>query len=279
VKKTTAEVVAIPLEWSARPQPSTMLAAILGGSSMKARVPAPANRARPRAASGAPGGKRPSTDHGNDMYLDAPVFLSEPKEIPVPRPPVARPGRGPLPYREAMELTGRRLHEQYSRDCAGVQVLQWLRRPPLTLAEEVRFWERVIDWLPKLFALKQELDQRVRAGRMSHEDARVQMRFQMRKVFPPGYALGTEPDELARARCALSKARWQLVARQQHGQTPLERRLEGLGQAPVVDPVNPTSAHHHVDRDGDITQKVREANVAFHVGRHDPDTRTLHALH
>jgi hypothetical protein len=166
------------------------------------------------------------------MYLDAPVSLSEPEEIPGQPPPVSRPGGGPLPYREAIALTERKLHEQYARDCAGVQVLQWLRRPPLTLAEEARFWERVIDWLPKLFALKQGLDRRVREGRMSHEDARVQMRFQMRKVFPPGYALGSEQDELARARCALSKARWQLVARQQHGQTPLERRLEGLDQAP-----------------------------------------------
>ena len=141
--------------------------------------------------------------------------------------PEASPGHGPLPYREAIEQMERRAFEDYSRACAGVNVLQWLRRPPLSLAEEIAFWERVIIWLPRLFNLKREAERRAREGRMTMDEARAIVRLQMNRVFPPGYALGSLADELARARCALSKVRWQHAARQNRGRTPLERRLHG----------------------------------------------------
>ena len=136
-------------------------------------------------------------------------------------------GDSPLPYREAIEQMERSAFEDYSRACAGVNVLQWLRRPPLSLAEEIAFWERVIIWLPRLFDFKREAERRAREGRMTVDEARAIVRRQMNRVFPPGYALGSLADELARARCALSKVRWQHAARQNRGRTPLERRLHG----------------------------------------------------
>ncbi len=142
--------------------------------------------------------------------------------------PTTGPGHGPLPYREAIEQMERRAFEDYSRACSGVNVLQWLRRPPLSLGEEIAFWEKVLTWLPRLFDLKREVERRAREGRMTMDEARATVRLQMNRVFPPGYALGSLADELARARCALSKVRWQLAARQNRGRTPLERRLQGL---------------------------------------------------
>src|SRR5258705_9740141 len=49
----------------------------------------------------------------------------------------------PLPYREATEQTERKLFEDYTRACAGVNLLKVLRREPMSPLEEVRFWERV----------------------------------------------------------------------------------------------------------------------------------------
>jgi hypothetical protein len=141
--------------------------------------------------------------------------------------PAAGPGHGPLPYREAIEQMERRAFEDYSRACSGVNVLQWLRRPPLSLGEEIAFWEKVLTWLPRLFNLKREAERRASEGRMTMDEARAIVRLQMNRVFPPGYALGSLADELARARCALSKVRWQHAARQNRGRTPLERRLHG----------------------------------------------------
>ena len=141
--------------------------------------------------------------------------------------PAAGPGHGPLPYREAIEQMERRAFEDYSRACSGVNVLQWLRRPPLSLGEEIAFWEKVLTWLPRLFDLKRKAERRAREGRMTMDEARATVRLQMNRVFPPGYALGSLADELARARCALSKVRWQHAARQNRGRAPLERRLHG----------------------------------------------------
>lgn len=145
--------------------------------------------------------------------------------------PAAGPGHGPLPYRKAIEQMERRAFENYSRACSGVNVLQWLRRPPLSLGEEIAFWEKVLTWLPRLFDLKREAEHRAREGRMTMDEARAIVRLQMNRVFPPGYALGSLADELARARCALSKVRWQHAARQNRGRTPLERRLHGAPAA------------------------------------------------
>jgi outer membrane protein OmpA-like peptidoglycan-associated protein len=150
--------------------------------------------------------------------------IGEPPQGP---PPADGPGHGPLPYREAIEQMERRAFADYSRACSGVNVLQWLRRPPLSLVEEIAFWEKVITWLPRLFDLKRAAERRAREGRMTMDEARATVRLQMNRVFPPGYALGSLADELARARCALSKVRWQHAARQNRGRTPLERRLHG----------------------------------------------------
>ena len=141
--------------------------------------------------------------------------------------PEASLGRGPLSYREAIEQMERRAFEDYSRACAGVEVLRWLRRPPLSLGKEIAFWEKILAWLPRLFDLKREAERRAREGRMTVDEARAIVRYQMNRVFPSDYALGSLADELARARCALSKVRWQHAARQNRGRTPLERRLHG----------------------------------------------------
>jgi hypothetical protein len=146
--------------------------------------------------------------------------------------PAVGPGHGPLPYREAIEQMERRAFEDYSRACSGVNVLQWLRRPPLSLDEEIAFWEKVLTWLPRLFDLKREAERQAREGRMTMDEARAIVRLNMNRVFPPGYALGSLADELARARCALSKVRWQYAARQNRGRAPLERRLHGQPAGP-----------------------------------------------
>lgn len=51
---------------------------------------------------------------------------------------------------------------------------------------------------------------------------------------------------------------------------PLANIIRAVQNAP--NPDNPTSAHYYVDRNGAITQMVREANVAFHVIGHNGDS-------
>jgi hypothetical protein len=68
-------------------------------------------------------------------------------------PDNTKPRRGPLPWREAMQLADRRLFDDYSRACAGVRVLEVLRRDA---TDPIVFWERVIRWLPKLFEIKRK---------------------------------------------------------------------------------------------------------------------------
>ncbi|MBI4491094.1 MAG: hypothetical protein HY694_18585 [Deltaproteobacteria bacterium] len=138
----------------------------------------------------------------------------------------SRPGRQPLPYREAMEETERKLFDEYTRACAGVRLLEWLTREPMSPLDQVRFWEKVLRWLPKIFELKRELDRLVREGRISRAVAVAILNAELYRVFPRGYALGTEQDELARARCALSKARWEFFAQQHRGKVPGRRLLQ-----------------------------------------------------
>ncbi len=118
---------------------------------------------------------------------------------------------GTPPYREAMQQTERGMYEDYQRACDGVRVLEFLRRGEPS--DPVVFWEQVIKWLPKLFQIKRDGEQRVRAGTMTRRDFERDLRTQIHHVFPSGYALGTEDQELAKARCALAKARWQKQAR------------------------------------------------------------------
>ncbi len=140
-------------------------------------------------------------------------------------PGLGQPGAGTLPYRQAMEQTERALFDEFTRACGGVRTLEVLRRNGTSLLERVRFWEKVVGWLPKIFELKRLLDERVRAGRMTRAEADATLARQMRHVFPSGYALGTEETELAKAHCALAKARWQFFAQQHRGTIPGGGRL------------------------------------------------------
>jgi hypothetical protein len=155
------------------------------------------------------------------------------------------PGR-PVPYREAVEQTERKFFDEYTRACAGVRVLQMLRREAMSPAEQVHFWEKVIDWLPKIFEIKRLLEEKVRAGQMSHADADANLSSQMRHVFPPGYALRSLDSELAAARCALSKARWQFMVWQRTGRIPGERRLlHGLSEMSLTFPIAARTRYSH----------------------------------
>ena len=111
-------------------------------------------------------------------------------------------------------------------------------REPMSPLEEVRFWEKVIDWLPKIFEIKRLLEEKVRAGQMSRADADANLASQMRHVFPPGYALSKLDTELAAARCALSKARWQFMVWQRRahsGRKKVVARAAGnVAELPVA---------------------------------------------
>ena len=134
--------------------------------------------------------------------------------------------RTPLPYREAMERAARQSFDEYARACAGVSVLQQLRRAP---ADPVKFWEKVITWLPKLFDIKRKGELLIRAGKKTRAEIQQTLRWQMRHVFPPGYALGTEQEELAKARCALAKARWSAQAKYSSAAPfPMQQPLNGM---------------------------------------------------
>jgi hypothetical protein len=163
------------------------------------------------------------------MYLTSPANLGEPE------PSQVRPGQT-LPYREALEETERRQREEYERDCQGIRVLETLERVALSPLERVRRAEQVLKLVPDVFRLKRILAERVRSGRMPPAQASAVMAGNLRRLgFPAGYALLNEPHELARARCALSKARWEFMAWQRTGRIPRERRLlhGRLGEPPA----------------------------------------------
>jgi len=162
------------------------------------------------------------------MYF-GPVSLREAESVS------RSPGAGPLPYREAMEETERRQWEEYSRDCQGVRMIETLQRTSSSPLEQVQHAERVLRVMPAVFRLKREGEARVRRGTMSYGQLSATISELLTRMgFPQGYALSSEADEIARARCALSKARWQFMVFQRTGRVPGERRLlHGvLGQAP-----------------------------------------------
>ena len=115
---------------------------------------------------------------------------------------------GPPTYREAMEITERGLRSEYTKACAGVHLLRPPPKEPEDLRERVLFWERVVGWLPKMFKLRDDLAQLVRRGKLSRAEAKEQLDDQLKVVFPPNYVLWMEEGEMAKARCALAKARW-----------------------------------------------------------------------
>jgi hypothetical protein len=165
------------------------------------------------------------------MYFDIPDDWtgegrpgSSPSGLPTGRP------HGPLPYRQAQEAMERRLMAEMGRDCANVNVLQTLEREARTPADQVRWLERKVAAMPRIVqghALLRDLFARRRAGRLS--DAQLQAALMgavhafpeiMEFPFPRGYAVGTVADEAARARCELSRARWELLVFDRTGRVP-----------------------------------------------------------
>jgi hypothetical protein len=161
------------------------------------------------------------------MYLTSPSGFGDDEPQPV------RPGE-PLPYRQAIEETERRQHQEYLRDCAGQEMIQVLERQALSPLERVQRAERVLRVMPAVFRMKREGEARVRAHRMSFAEFNATLSdLLVRMGFPRGYALGSEADELARARCALSKARWEFLVFQRTGRIPGRLIRPKLGEAPV----------------------------------------------
>jgi hypothetical protein len=128
----------------------------------------------------------------------------------------------PLPYREAMEQTERGSYEEYRRDCAGITTLERLERQAVSPLERVRGLERRLRVIPYLFEMRREINQDTDPAR---RQARLRQ-FQAERVegdfpqFPRGYALSSEEDELARAQCELSKARWEFIRFMRQGRVP-----------------------------------------------------------
>lgn len=159
-------------------------------------------------------------------------------------PGVGGPGE-PLPYREAMESTERGLYEEYRRDCAGVQVPRRLERSEVySPREEVERLERTVKNLPKILAQREEKVKKITmslpaiANRLkgqsvwgplgrpdfvepSEQEKEAEEQLRLRRDlqkwdeaviwprFGRDYVLGSIEVELARARCELSRARWE----------------------------------------------------------------------
>jgi hypothetical protein len=164
------------------------------------------------------------------------MYFGEANDLPTEgRPgllPRATPpgSRTPLPYREAMEAMERRQMADMARDCANVNVLQTLERTARTPAERVAWLERKIAAMPRIIEghrLLRELIARYRAGRLTDAQLQAAGRGLLHAFpeinefpFPPGYAAGTVAQEVARTRCELSRARWELMAFDRTGRVP-----------------------------------------------------------
>jgi hypothetical protein len=137
-----------------------------------------------------------------------------------------QPGTRPAPAAgdgRAIEDFATRQRDAVLRDCAGIRVLEWLDR--FSPAERVCHWEKVLRVLPNVFRFKAESDRRVRDRRLSPTEAGAMLaRLLERMGYPRGYALGSEADEMARARCKLAQARWAFCAAHCYGPA-LGRRL------------------------------------------------------
>jgi hypothetical protein len=138
--------------------------------------------------------------------------------------------RRPLPYREAVEAMERRLMADMGRDCANVSVLQTLERVARTPAERVTWLERKVAAMPRLIEghrFLREMTARFRAGRLTQAQlhaARMGVLHAFPEIsefpLPRGYALGTVDQEVARTRCELSRARWELMVFDRTGRVP-----------------------------------------------------------
>jgi hypothetical protein len=163
------------------------------------------------------------------------MYFGVPDDFPTEERPGSSPrgtpsGRTPLPYREALEAMERRLMAEMARDCANVEVLQTLERVDRTPAQRVAWLERKISAMPRILEghrLRRELFARRRAGRLNDSQLRAAL-MGLHNAFPEisefplpvGYAMGTVAQEVAKARCELSRARWELIVFDRTGRVP-----------------------------------------------------------
>lgn len=152
--------------------------------------------------------------------------VSAPGAVLLQREP--RDPQAPLPYREAMEQTEHGLYQEYVRDCADIRILRRLERRSIAPLERIQGLERRLRVLPSLFEQQRAIDGIEKP--ILRERARQELRTSSIEGpfprFPPGYALGSEENELARARCELSEARWEFFVTQRG------RRVPGRALAP-----------------------------------------------
>jgi hypothetical protein len=115
-----------------------------------------------------------------------------------------------------------RVYNEYVNDCRGVRLLSRLERNRLSPADRVRQFDRRLALIPRLFEIKRYIDARHRAN--PSDPAVPLLRRQLQEIidreFGRGYWLSSEQQELARARCELSRARWELLVYTQHGTIP-----------------------------------------------------------
>lgn len=193
-----------------------------------------------------------------------------------PAPPeTKRPPGSTMPYAEAREAWERRqideraIKDAYARDCAGRRLFERLERDPGTAETRVkRFEKRLSEVVPRLFSIKRAQDarmavlkQELASGAVSRDSFQKQranmartLRIQIDDEYGRGYVLGTEQEELANARCALSKARWELMTKQNTGRVPGRLHGPGLGQPPI-----------HVSEEAFIEREIKKGTPTTQI--------------
>ncbi len=185
------------------------------------------------------------------MYLGIPpqrLGLEEDQSVTSGSGTSAGPGSSTLPYREALEETERKQREAYERDCANVHVLETLERQYLSPRERVELLERKLAAMPRIVQghkLIKDLRTKRLTGKLSDAQFRAAIQGVLhafpevsRFPFPSGYAIGSAADEVARARCQLSRARWEFLVWNRTGRIPgrLTTRLGETIKPRDIDP-------------------------------------------
>lgn len=131
-------------------------------------------------------------------------------------------GRSQTPDERAIERCARMRRDAIMRECEHLRMLEWLDR--FSPIERILHWEKVVRILPRLFALKAEIERRRAARTLTWEQGAAMLAEQLAKMgYPHGYVLGSEADEIARARCRLTKARWEYCAGTCYGDAAARR--------------------------------------------------------
>lgn len=133
-------------------------------------------------------------------------------------------------YFDVPDEAEKRQKQEIARDCANVDVLQTLEREARTPAERVMRLERKVAAMPRIVqghALIRELIARWRARRLSDTQLQAALMGVLHAFpevnefpFPSGYAVSSVADEAAKARCELSRARWELLVWNRTGRVP-----------------------------------------------------------